>query len=119
MQEEKFTSGKWSVERRTTKGEFVTTTHIISEDKSHIALVGPCSIKANADLIASAPELLEVIETALTDINTFEAECAEREHTDTGDCWSLLGDIHAAMEIVIAKAYGETNDIIITKRSSK
>ena len=52
------TPGPWKVETRTTRGEFVRTTHITTPDGSHLANVGPCNIDANARLIASAPDLL-------------------------------------------------------------
>lgn len=56
-----FTPGPWHVEPRTTRGEFVATTHIVSGDESHIAVVQPCAIEANARLIAAAPELLAAL----------------------------------------------------------
>lgn len=58
----KNTPGPWKIEKRTTRGEFVTTTHIVSKDGDHIAEVGPCNIEANARLVAAAPELLEILE---------------------------------------------------------
>lgn len=54
MNEKKQTTGTWEVQERKTEGEFVTTTHIVSQDGSHIAIVGPCNIEANAFLIAEA-----------------------------------------------------------------
>ncbi len=56
------TPGPWRIQKRTTRGEFVTETHIVSADQSHIALVAPCAIEANAHLIAAAPEMLAVLE---------------------------------------------------------
>lgn len=64
MNEKKHTPGTWKVQERKIEGEFVTTTHIVSQDDSHIAIVGPCNIEANARLIAAAPDLL----AALTDL---------------------------------------------------
>lgn len=58
----KFTPGPWEVEERTEKGVFGHTTHIVSEDKSHIAEVSPCAIEANAKLISKAPEMYDIIE---------------------------------------------------------
>jgi hypothetical protein len=54
----KRTPGPWTVSRETTRGQFVTETHIRGPRNDHIALVGPCEIDANARLIAAAPELL-------------------------------------------------------------
>lgn len=68
----KYTKGPWRVEKRTTPGEFVTTTHIVSADGSHIANVGPCDIDKNAPLIAASPDLLEALDecdTAFTVLN--------------------------------------------------
>lgn len=61
MNKLKFTSGPWKIERRSTPGQFVRTTHIVSNDESHIAEVGPCLIEANAKLIEAAPEMYETI----------------------------------------------------------
>jgi hypothetical protein len=57
----KHTPGPWIVSRETTRGQFVTETHIRGPREDHIALVGPCEIDANARLIAAAPELLEAL----------------------------------------------------------
>ena len=56
------TPGPWKIEMRTRSGEFVRTTHITGTDGSHLANVGPCSIDANARLIAAAPDLLAALE---------------------------------------------------------
>ena len=55
------TPGPWKVEKRTTRGEFVTETHIVARDGSHIALVSPCEIEPNATLIAHAPTMLTTL----------------------------------------------------------
>lgn len=60
-----FTPGLWKIEQRTTTGEFVTTTHIVSKNGSHVAIIGPCSITANARLIAAAPELFYALSAML------------------------------------------------------
>ena len=54
----KYTRGPWKVERRSVKGVFGHTVHIISMDGGHIAEVSPNDIEACAALIAMAPELL-------------------------------------------------------------
>ena len=54
MNEKKHTPGTWKVQERKIEGGFVTTTHIVSKDGSHIAIVGPCNIAANACLMAEA-----------------------------------------------------------------
>ena len=64
------TPGPWKTEQRTTKGEFVTETHIVASDGSHIAEVSPCQIEENARLIAAAPDLLGACNAALVAIDS-------------------------------------------------
>jgi hypothetical protein len=56
-----FTPGPWEIENRTKQGEFCITTHIVAKDKSHLAIITPCNIEANARLIAAAPALLAAL----------------------------------------------------------
>ena len=62
-----YTPGPWKVEVRSTYGEFVRETHIISKDGSHIAEVSPVAIKANAKLISEAPLMLEILQELVKD----------------------------------------------------
>jgi hypothetical protein len=98
MKEKKFTDGPWEVNYKRTRGEFVTETHIVSKDKSHIALVSPCAIEANAQLIATAPELLEALETMLlvVGLTAFKHEGQRKVLQDSCDVASATID----------KAYG-------------
>lgn len=57
----KHTPGPWVISKETRAGQFVTETHIRGKDRSHIALIGPCDIEANARLIALAPKMLEAL----------------------------------------------------------
>jgi hypothetical protein len=60
------TAGPWKIQKRTTPGEFVTTTHIVSvKDESHVARIGPCDIEGNAELIRAAPDMLAALEEIL------------------------------------------------------
>lgn len=59
----------WKTERRQTRGEFVTTTHIVAADGDHIAVVSPCEIEANTAFIVRACnahyDLVKLLETIL------------------------------------------------------
>ena len=88
-----YTPGPWKVEVRSTHGEFVRETHIISKDGSHIAEVSPVAIKANAKLIASAPDLFKIlceIENAAINL----ADAAPSDFKNQRD--DLFADIHNA-----------------------
>lgn len=64
----KHTSGPWKISYNTTPGEFGTDTKIRSSDDSVIAVLH-CNSKGNANLIASAPELLTMLERVLAEID--------------------------------------------------
>lgn len=64
----KHTPGPWTVSRETTRGQFVTETHIRGPHNAHVALVGPCEIDANARLIAAAPELLTALKMIMLEV---------------------------------------------------
>lgn len=65
----KHTPGPWKIEKRSTHGQFVITTHIVAQDKSHIAEIGPCLIEGNSNLIAAAPEMLKMLEAVISHNN--------------------------------------------------
>ena len=82
----KHTPGPWNVQRRSTRGQFVRTTHIVSADESHITEVGPCLIEENAKLIAAAPEMLESL---IKWMNYFESESEDQNANKEFDIyWS-------------------------------
>ena len=89
MNEKKQTPGTWEVQERKTEGEFVTTTHIVSKDGSHIAIVGPCNIKANAFLIAEAGTIANETGKSLRQLAD--------EHKE------LCGSLQALMEWCLAR----------------
>lgn len=103
MSNPKHTPGPWKVESRTTQGQFVTETHIVAEDGSHIAEVSPCEIEPNARLIAAAPELLE----ALRPLQVW-AEHARREaraYGREGEA-DYMGELADNARAAVAKAEG-------------
>ncbi len=55
------TPGNYHIERRTTPGQFVTDTLIVSDKGSVLATVGPCDIEENAQLFSAAPELAKAL----------------------------------------------------------
>jgi len=73
-----YTPGPWKTAQRTTRGEFVTETHIYSANGSHIAEVRPNQIDANARLIAAAPDLLEALNGIMSGIGD-GCECLDGE----------------------------------------
>ena len=92
----KFTAAPWKVSNETTPGEFVTTTHIRTKDNSHLAVVGPVNVAANANLMAAAPELLGALENLLQ----FEQRIASCDQ-DGGKMFLQIA------RAAIAKAKGE------------
>jgi hypothetical protein len=71
-----FTPGPWEIENRTKQGEFCITTHIVAKDKSHLAIITPCNIEANARLIASSPDLLSALQ------EMYSMFCAHEQYDD-------------------------------------
>jgi hypothetical protein len=102
------TPGPWRIDRRRIRGQFVTETHIISVDKSHIAEVRPCATEANAKLIASAPDLLE----ALKDLWGFVQDLQKSNPGYLGKCclqdYAQLNRVFINTPTAIAKAEGTT-----------
>lgn len=92
MNEKKHTPGTWKVQERKIEGEFVTTTHIVSQDGSHIVIVGPCNIEANASLIAAGPEMLEALQEIIAAAD--------------GDGWNQIDAGFTKARAAIAKAEG-------------
>lgn len=93
---DKHTQGPWKISKETTKGQFVTETHIRAANDWHIALVGPCEVDANARLISAAPDLLAALEHAI--------RVCEASDDKTGLAFSILTQARAA----IKKAKGES-----------
>lgn len=74
----KHTLGPWEVSCNTTPGEFGTDTKIRSSDDSVIAVLH-CNSKGNANLVASAPELLTMLERVLAEIDNGGLSLLTRE----------------------------------------
>jgi hypothetical protein len=94
-----FTPGPWKVEKRTTEGEFITTTHILAENGDHLANVTPCNVEFNARLIAAAPSMLKVLMKIKQNHGPWRFE----EGCDCDDCMFLSPII-----AVIEEATGQT-----------
>lgn len=81
------TKGEWKIEKRFEHGVFGHTVHIVSDDESHIAEIGPCAIEDNAKLIVAAPNLLEACEHILHAL----------EHEGGGRIPEALEDVRTAI----------------------
>lgn len=102
MKESKYTSGPWSHYHGKLRPQFPNLIHEV-QDKSGGAIVNwqgfdglglpKKQVAANAALIAAAPELLEVLESALRQSNCPGENCAINWHTQA--------------RVIIAKAKGE------------
>jgi len=93
------TPGPWKISKETTPGQFVTEVKIRSNDDSHVAVIGPCAVDANARLIAAAPDLL----AALEECRDIIARLAQ-ESPDGIPMWASA--VHDQARTAIRKAEG-------------
>ena len=64
-----YTTGPWHITKDTTSGEFCTYTKVRDQHDGVIAIMSTINANANAKLISAAPELLETLTWALTQIH--------------------------------------------------
>jgi hypothetical protein len=95
----KRTPKPWKVKKRTTPGQFVTDTLIVSEDGSVLANLH-CEAEGNSPLIAAAPELLEACDTAADVIGSMISGSPDQR--------KILLDVYNQLRKAVEKANGHT-----------
>ena len=97
------TPGPWTARDKGDYGDFDGNSRVIRGDDMRIAVVqhnGRDYDDANANLIAAAPEILEMLKQTQTTICKYE--CGK---LDPGEHWKECGE----MQALIAKAEGQVN----------